>query len=85
MRLGKFLAFLVSFPAAKTVGCSGHTKPEERTNAQSHAVAVLLCQGCWASRGGTRAEPFLNCSLLPDVKGLRWHGEGEAVHHKGVG
>ncbi|KAK4810363.1 hypothetical protein QYF61_019282 [Mycteria americana] len=49
------------------MGCWGYTRPEEGTDAQSHAVALLLSQGCWTPGGGTRAEPFLNCSLLPVV------------------
>lgn len=58
------------------MGCLGHTRPEEGTNAKSHAVALLLSQGCCAPGGGTKAEPFLNYSLLPGPEGLWWHSQG---------
>lgn len=59
----------MSFPAAKAMGCLGHTRSKDGTHAQSHAVALLLSQGCWtggtnrAQEEGQRALPESLCCL----------------------
>lgn len=67
----EFPVLPVSFPAAKAMGCSGHTRPEEEIDAQMMCVALLQPRAIGYLE--ERQEQSLSC-IAPSCLAQRVHG-----------
>lgn len=82
----EFPVLPVSFPAAKAMGCSGHTRPEEEIDAQMMCVALLQPRAIGYLE--ERQEQSLSC-IAPSCLaqrvhgGMAWHGRGSALQRAG--